>query len=320
MSEVKHVDVAAAVMTRPDGHCLLGQRAPGTFYPGYWEFPGGKVEAGELPRDALARELAEELGIEVTAAVPWLTRRHEYAHAHVTLHFFTVHGWRGDPSDHVHAALSWQDPQAMTVAPLLPANGPILKSLRLPRVMGVTCAERTGIEAQLRALDAALQRGLRLVQVREPTLADDVRREFCRQVVARTRECGAITMVNDDAELAMACGADGVHLTARSLIGLRQRPALEWVGASCHSRDEIDRACALAVDYVTVGSVLPTPTHPDGRTLGWAAFERLIAGLPVPAFAIGGIGADQLERAQVRGAHGIAMIRGAWAAPTGCAG
>ena len=64
----KIVDVAAAVITRPDGSFLLGQRAPGTFYPGYWEFPGGKVEPGETPRDALVRELNEELGLEVEIA------------------------------------------------------------------------------------------------------------------------------------------------------------------------------------------------------------------------------------------------------------
>ena len=72
----KIVDVAAGVITRPDGSFLLGQRAPGTFYPGYWEFPGGKVEPGETPAAALVRELDEELGIRVHALNPWLMREH----------------------------------------------------------------------------------------------------------------------------------------------------------------------------------------------------------------------------------------------------
>ena len=135
MSAPKKVDVAAAVLLRGDGRVLLGQRAPDTFYPGYWEFPGGKVEAGESPRDALVRELSEELGVEVTAATPWLSRSHAYEHAHVTLHFFIVRGWRGELNDHVHSALSWEDPHAMAVSPMLPANGPILKSLRLPTIL-----------------------------------------------------------------------------------------------------------------------------------------------------------------------------------------
>ena len=86
----KIVHVAAAVITRPDGSFLLGQRAPDTFYPGYWEFPGGKVEPGETPRDALVRELDEELGMQVDTAYPWITREHVYEHAHVSLHFFKV--------------------------------------------------------------------------------------------------------------------------------------------------------------------------------------------------------------------------------------
>ncbi|HTY98335.1 MAG TPA: NUDIX domain-containing protein, partial [Rhodocyclaceae bacterium] len=73
---MKITDVAAAVILRPDGSFLLGQRAPGTFYPGYWEFPGGKVEAGETPRQALVRELHEELEIEVLEAQPWILREH----------------------------------------------------------------------------------------------------------------------------------------------------------------------------------------------------------------------------------------------------
>ena len=315
MSTAKKVDVAAAVLLRADGRVLLGQRAPGTFYPGYWEFPGGKVEAGESPRDALVRELAEELGIAVTDASPWLTRRHAYEHAHVTLHFFTVRGWRGELNDHVHSALSWQDPQAMELSPMLPANGPILKSLRLPSKMGVTCAGRIGSQAQLRALEVALAGGLRLVHVREPALSDEQRQAFCREVLARSREHGAITVINDDAALAASCGADGVHLKAPSLAGQSVRPDFAWVGASCHSREEIDRALALEADYISVGSVLPTPTHPEGRPMGWEAFADLIADLPMPVFAIGGIGPDQLSLARRHGAHGIAMIRGAWQAP-----
>ena len=168
----KIVHVAAAVITRPDGSFLLGQRAPDTFYPGYWEFPGGKVEPGETPRDALIRELDEELGMQVEAASPWITREHVYEHAHVSLHFFEVSAWRGEIHDRVHSALSWQQADAMDVGPMLPANGPILKALRLPRLFGITHAGEIGIDAQLARLDAALASDLRLVQIREPALPE----------------------------------------------------------------------------------------------------------------------------------------------------
>src|SRR5918994_6473274 len=91
------IEVAAAVLQRPDGSFLLAQRPPGKVYAGYWEFPGGKVEPGEPAAAALARELHEELGIDVECAYPWLTRVFTYPHATVRLNFFRVTRWRGEP-------------------------------------------------------------------------------------------------------------------------------------------------------------------------------------------------------------------------------
>ena len=141
---MKLTEVAAAVIERraADGvfEFLLGQRAPGTFYPGYWEFPGGKVESGETPHAALLRELGEELGIGVTRADPWLRREHVYEHAHVRLNFFRVRDWCGELHDHVHSALAWQRADGLTVAPMLPANAPVLAALALPDFCAITHA------------------------------------------------------------------------------------------------------------------------------------------------------------------------------------
>ena len=308
----KIVHVAAAVITRPDGSVLLGQRAADTFYPGYWEFPGGKVEAGESPRDALIRELDEELGIRVKVAWPWITREHVYEHAHVSLHFFEVPDWEGELHDRVHAALSWQHANAMSVAPMLPANGPVLKALCLPRTMGITHAGEIGAAPQLARLDAALAGGLRLVQIREPGLASAERETFAQAVADRCRQAGALVLVNDDAALARRIGADGLHLPASRLAELDVRPAFEWVGASCHTRAELERAAALGLDYALLGAVKTTPSHPERTALGWKAFAEMAGRLPMPVFALGGLGADDLCDAKAAGAHGIAAIRAVW--------
>jgi 8-oxo-dGTP diphosphatase len=308
----KRVEVAAAVITRPDGSFLLGQRAPGTFYPGYWEFPGGKVEPGEDARAALVRELDEELGIRADTCWPWLMREHDYAHANVRLHFFEVPEWSGQVNDHVHSALAWAHAHAPGVSPMLPANGPILKALRLPREMGITDAAGMGVDAQLRALEVALARGLRLVQLRDNALPE--REAFARQVRRLCQAAGALLVVNEDAALAERIGADGVHLREHQLAALDARPALAWVGASCHSRASLERAAALALDYALLGHVLPTPSHPDRPALGWSAFSHLAAQLTLPVFAIGGLGHEQMRTARAAGAHGIAAIRGSWQA------
>ncbi|HNQ75278.1 MAG TPA: Nudix family hydrolase [Pseudothauera hydrothermalis] len=310
----KIVEVAAGVMVRPDGSFLLGQRAPGTFFPGYWEFPGGKVEPGETPAGALIRELREELGIRVHALTPWLVREHHYEHAHVRLHFFEVQAWSGEVNDHVHSALAWQWADRLEVAPMLPANGPILKALRLPRMMGITHAGEIGIAAQLAALDAALGAGLRLVQVREPLLDEPSRSAFAAEVVRRAHAAGALVVINGDAALARACGADGVHLRAAQLAALAARPDFLWVGASCHSRAELERAAALELDYAVLGAVHETPTHPGQAALGWDGFGRLAAALSIPVLALGGVSRADMPAARASGAHGLAAIRGAWAA------
>ncbi len=304
--------VAAAVIERPDGSFLLGQRAPDTFYPGYWEFPGGKVEAGETPHDALVRELQEELGIEVLRADPWLRREHVYEHAHVKLHFFRVREWRGELHDHVHSALDWQQPGATTVSPMLPANAPVLAALALPDFYAITQAGEIGIDAQLLALARALEDGLKLVQIREPMLDPARRAAFAHAAVDLCHQFGARVLVNGDEVLARECGADGVHLSAAQLAKTELRPEFPLVAASCHTAEELEQAGRLGCDFTVCGPVLPTQSHPGAPVLGWEGLAALLAVPPTPTFALGGLQRTDLDTARRAGAHGIAAIRGAW--------
>jgi 8-oxo-dGTP diphosphatase len=306
------VEVAAAVIQRDDGQFLLGQRPSGKVYAGYWEFPGGKVERGELPLPALARELHEELGIEVEKAYPWLTRDYDYAHAAVRLRFFRVVRWAGTPHGRENQHFTWQQPGKVDVSPLLPANGPILKALTLPAVYGISNCAAVGEPEFLRRLPRALDGGLRLVQVREKELPPHELVRLTAAVVAAARSRGACVLLNGDPALAQRAGADGVHLTAAQLMELHARPELDLVGASCHDERELDRAAALAVDFVVLGPVLATPTHPGAQTLGWRKFAQLIRDYPLPVYALGGLKHADLETAWDAGAHGISMMRGAW--------
>lgn len=305
-------EVAAAVIVRPDGAFLLGQRAADTFYPGYWEFPGGKVEAGETPRDALVRELHEELEIEVLEATPWIMREHVYEHAHVKLHFFRVTAWRGEFRDHVHAALSWQRAEALDVTPMLPANAPVLAALRLPDFYGITHAGEIGAAEQLARLQAAIATGLRLVQLREPRLPAKAREEFVRAAVQLCHAGNARVLVNGDAELARSAGADGLHLTAAQLMSADIRPDFTLVAASCHTRAELEHAAGLGLDFAVLGPVQATASHPGQAGLGWQAFAQLALDLPLPVYALGGLSRNEMKVAQAAGAHGIAAIRAAW--------
>lgn len=316
MSEVRRrIEVAAAVIHDAAGRFLLAQRPPGKAFEGYWEFPGGKVEPGESAADAMCRELHEELGIHVLAdaVCPWLTRDFEYPHASVRLRFFRIYQWRGEPHGREGQSFAWQAVSMLNVAPILPANGPILRALDLPAVYGITQAEALGIDVFKRKLVIALARGLKLIQVREKNMSADELRQFAVDVVKLAHHHGARVLINHDVQLAQDSGADGVHLTSAQLQMLSQRPACEWVAASCHSRAEIEAATLLGADFVVAGPVAPTPTHPGAVVLGWNGFKSCVQDTAIPVYALGGMQLPDLEQARQSGAHGVAMLRGAWA-------
>jgi 8-oxo-dGTP diphosphatase len=312
VAAVKRVEVAAAVILNRGGEFLLAQRPAGKVYAGYWEFPGGKVEAGESAAAALKRELHEELGLEVDTVYPWLTRDFDYAHAAVRLRFFRVFKWRGDPHGRESQQFRWQSIGAVEVAPVLPANGPILRALELPQVYGITCATEIGRAMFMARLESALKSGLRLIQLREKAMGQDAVREFADEVVALARRYDARVLVNGSPELAAAAGADGVHLTAAQLMACPRRPAVAWCGASCHDAVELKRACELGVDFVVLGPVAATPSHPGVAALGWPRLAELVRDYPLPVYALGGMRATDMEQAWQSGAHGLAMMRGAW--------
>jgi len=306
------VEVAVAVLLRHDGAVLLARRPRGKVYAGYWEFPGGKVEPGEPIVGALWREIREELGVEIDRAYPWITRTFSYPHANVRLHFHRVFAWRGEPRALDHEALAWQQPDSVAVAPLLPANGPVLRGLLLPAEYAITRAGELGVEPFLSRLEARLRGGLKLVQVREKTFGVHEVEAFARRVVALARDHGAKVLVNADVALAREIGADGVHLTAGQLRTAPGRPDFPWCGASCHSSEELRRAEALAVDFAVLGPVRATPSHPDSVPLGWERFREIATGASIPVYALGGMTPGDLDQARTFGAHGIAMVRGAW--------
>jgi 8-oxo-dGTP diphosphatase len=119
------VDVAVGVLIDREGRFLLTSRPDGKVYAGYWEFPGGKVEAGESVEVALRRELHEELGIAIGAALPWQVTMHDYPHALVRLHFCKVFDWSGAFEMREGQQMAWQTLPA-DVKPLLPGTLPVL--------------------------------------------------------------------------------------------------------------------------------------------------------------------------------------------------
>ena len=136
----KVVDVAVGVLLRPDGGFLLTSRPAGKVYEGYWEFPGGKLEAGETVEQALRRELQEEIGITIVAAHPWKVELVDYPHALVRLNFCKVFDWSGELHMREGQLFAWQQ-LPVQVTPVLPGTLPVLDWFAVERQFpGATCA------------------------------------------------------------------------------------------------------------------------------------------------------------------------------------
>jgi 8-oxo-dGTP diphosphatase len=306
--------VMAGALRDAQGRVLLAQRPPGKHLAGAWEFPGGKIEPGEAPLAALARELREELGVEIDPAsveplirVPWAYGEHG-----LLLDAWQVTRWRGSPASLDGQALQWQAPLQVDPARLAPADRAILQALRLPPCCPITPATLTDDPA---SLERAIERGVRLLQLRLPAWSTDAVRELAARLLPTARAHGAQLLLNADIEGARRLGPGvGVHLKGTQLATLTERP-LPWnqpVGASCHDAGQLAQAVRVGADFATLSPLAPTASHPQASPLGWARFGELAAAAALPVYALGGVGPDDVEAARRAGGQGVAGIRAFW--------
>jgi len=129
MADRQRIVVAAGILRDPAGRFLIAQRPAGGHVGGFWEFPGGKLQPGESPAEALIRELREEIGVCVEAATPFMAYRHDYAERSVELHVFLVEGYTGDPRGVEGQPLRWVAVTEFPSAGLLEADLPIAEEL-----------------------------------------------------------------------------------------------------------------------------------------------------------------------------------------------
>lgn len=121
--------VAAGILRRTDGAVLIAERVGDGPFRGLWEFPGGKIRDGETPEQALARELVEELGVELRSSRHFLYLEHDYPDRSVKIDFFLIDAWRNDPVGLEGQQLRWVHSEHLPDAGLLPADVPVIDAL-----------------------------------------------------------------------------------------------------------------------------------------------------------------------------------------------
>lgn len=309
---MKRLHVAAGVIRRSDGHVLIARRPLDKHQGGLWEFPGGKVEEGETAETALARELAEELGIDVAAARPLIKIRHDYPDKQVLLDVWEVLRFSGEPHGAEGQPLAWVAPDDLPSYSFPAANHPIICAARLPDHYLIT-PDNLRPRELLDGLALALDAGIRLVQLRSPSLDEADYRSLAAEVldmcIGRAR-----VMLKGPLEWASEFPEAGWHLTARQLRQHAKRPIVpgRWLAASCHNAAEMNLASTMGVDFITVSPILPTATHPKAQPLGWQCAAELLTGFGLPAYLLGGLGPGDLAQAWRAGAQGVAGIRAFW--------
>lgn len=310
---LRMVEVMAGVIRDARGRVLLARRTEGRDLAGLWEFPGGKHEPGESPEEALARELHEELGIEVEIGPALITVPQRDPDKRLRLDVRTITSWRGNARGREGQALVWVPPARLPSYSMPPADRPVVAALLQPAHYLVTPTPDGDDAAWLVALESALVSGVRRVQLRAPGVEPQRWRSLVGQAIHLCGQAGAEVLVNADVALARELGI-GVHLPAALLHSMDGRPLPTDVpvGASCHSARDLQAAEALGCDFAVLGNLHPTPSHPGRAGIGWEGFAALREGVSLPIYAIGGLLPGDLDEARRNGAQGIAAIRGLW--------
>lgn len=298
--------VVVGIIQDPTGRVLVARRPLTKVGGGLWEFPGGKVGAGESEEAALRRELDEELGIIIGRCEPLPHFRADPPPS-VSLSFWRVHDYHGVPYGREGQDVRWCALDGLAALPFLPADLPIFPRLTLPSLYLISDVERLGEALFEERLQAALKRGARLVQLREPWAYARLR-AYGERLKGLCAPYGARCLVNGDPREVGAC-ADGVHLSSARLWQLSERPlgADRLIGASCHGQRDLQRAAEMGCDFAVLSPVRQTPSHPEREPLGWSRFAELAASTFLPVYALGGMKEQDCREAHQAFAQGVAL-------------
>ncbi|VAV84021.1 Thiamin-phosphate pyrophosphorylase [hydrothermal vent metagenome] len=191
-----------------------------------------------------------------------------------------------------------------------------MKSNPLPGLYLITDGLQRGGDKEegelLTKIEAALKGGARLIQLREKGLKGGELLRLAKKLRALTKDYGASLLINDRVDIALSCGADGVHLTASSFSPAEARRLLgkeKLIGVSTHGPDQAKKAERDGADFITLGPVFFTPSKTAyGEPLGLVDFKKITSLIALPVYALGGVKKNNIEETLKAGACGVSMI------------
>ena len=308
------IHVALGVVLQ-DHQVLVGRRNSELHLGGYWEFPGGKVEEGETPRQAVVRELKEEVGliIKETDAEPLIEFEWFYDAQRYFFSVYTIKDYSSEPSLHFYQSLEWQAVSELKASNFPPANSVIIKALSLPTRYLITPA-KLDLATIEQGLNTAFQSDISLAVFRATELDSRTYIEYARRLLSQNLTFSKRLLIHNHPTQVDALNAAGVQISAKHAKKYQCRPVSKEtrLAISCHNQAELEHACRLEADFALLGPVKTTPSHPDSPALGWETFKTLVKDLAMPVYAIGGLKVSDLVDCRTYGAQGVAAIRGLW--------
>lgn len=307
------IHVAVGVIRNKMHQFLISKRHEHLHQGGLWEFPGGKVEANETVREALQRELHEELNIDVRLAEPLIKISHQYSDKLVLLDVWLVTEYDGLAESQQQQPLKWLTLLELADYTFPAANQPILKCLSLPPCYAIT-GEFQNKDDFFKRFQSCVDTGIKLIQLRYKGTDKGLLLELAENSKKLCDEAGAKLMVNSNVDLLKLCNVDGVHLNSLLLHEYSSRPIGKdkLLAASVHTRNDLLQAIKIETDFVVVSPVFNTASHPGASTLGYDGLYELTRHSSIPVYALGGMKQDMMLDAKNSGAYGIAAIREFW--------
>jgi 8-oxo-dGTP diphosphatase len=301
-------DVAVCVVEAPNGQVLLAERTSRQIAAGFWELPGGKIEAGETPAQAAARELQEETGLKPVGLSHFLSYEHQFPTKRLRLHFFRMRGWEGTPQGREGQRLAWANPAAPQVGPVLPSNDRVLFALTLPPTyMVADFGAHDSQDGLLVSLHTALSAGATLIRLRLSPASPGQIAPLLARVSSLARQYPGAAILTTSIMHSRGAALAGVHSCTRELRRLTARPAVRVWAATCHDDADLSRAALLGADFVVLSPILTDPDRPHQTPIGWDGLRRAAAAYPLRIYAHGGITESDAITARQAGAAGLAL-------------
>lgn len=308
------VHVAVAVIRR-GSQVLVARRPDHLHQGGLLEFPGGKVEPGESVQTALIREIAEETGLKLDPGSlrPLIGIRHDYGDKRVFLDVWQTFSAVGAPQGLEGQWVDWCELASLREAEFPAANRAIIRALTLPLTYFITgaCASvEDGVARLQRQLDRYRPS---MVLLRAPWLTPGDYLRFATTASALCQHHHVRLILHGEPAVLGKVVADGIHLPWHLASTLTERP-VPWdclLAVSCHDQSQLAHAAHLDADFVTLGPVRPTASHPGAPVLDWPGFGALSALATMPVYGLGGLTPADQTVAVEHGAQGVAGI-GCW--------